>query len=181
MPPEEQPRVWPNVVEELSGGTFRAINEGRGGRPTDSVAEFRDALQRHGAHFDLLVIALGANDARDISGHCVPNALRNLREMVRLAREARPGLPILLAGPPNIRKGALGPTRPIGDQRDQNLRDLTAAYEPLARELACDFVPLYGVLPPESLAVDGVHPDARGNAPLASRMHDALQRLAAAV
>jgi acyl-CoA thioesterase-1 len=179
MLPEEQPRVWPNLIEEWSHGKFRAINEGKGGRPTDCLEEFREALQRHAGSYDLLVIALGGNDARDISGNCVPNALRNLREIISLARKARPGLPILLAGPANIRKDALGPTRPIGDQRDQNLRDLTIAYEPLAGELACGFAPLYGIIPPESLAMDGVHPDAKGNEPIAARMHEALLRLIA--
>jgi acyl-CoA thioesterase-1 len=180
MLPEEQPRVWPNLVEQNSGGKFRPLNEGKGGRPTDSLGEFHAVLEKHRGAYDLLVIALGGNDARDVSGQCVPNAVTNLREMVRLARTERPGLPILLAGPANIRKDALGPTRPIANERDQNLRDLTAAYEPLARELSCDFVALYGAIPLESLAADGVHPDAKGNEPIAARMYAALERLATA-
>lgn len=177
MSPEQKPFVWPNLVEESSGGKFQPINEGKGGRPTNSVKEFREVLERRRDGYDILVIALGANDSRDVSGHCVPNAVRNLREMIRLAREARPGLPILLVAPTNIRKDALGPSRPIGDQRDQNLRDLTAAYGPLAAELSCHFVALYGVIPPESLTKDGVHPDATGNRPIAARVLAALEQL----
>ena len=149
LPPEA---VWPSLVEKASQGTFRAINEG-------------------------LVIALGGNDARDISGNCVPNALKNIREMIALTRAARPGIPILLVGPTNINKDCLGPTKPIANERDQNLRDLNAAYEKLAWELSCYFVSLYGVIPPDSLAVDGVHPDAEGNRPLAAKMLDVLTKI----
>jgi acyl-CoA thioesterase-1 len=107
----------------------------------------------------------------------VPHAVKNIREMIALARAAHPGLPILLAGPANIRKDTLGPTKPIANERDQNLRDLTVAYEKLARETSCPFVSLYGIIPRASLAVDGVHPDADGNRPIAAKMLEALTRL----
>ena len=76
------------------------------------------------------MIALGGNDSRDISGNCVPNAVKNIRAMIAGLFGA---IPILLAGPANIRKDTLGPTKPIANERDQNLRDLNAAYEKLAR------------------------------------------------
>jgi len=174
LPPEA---VWPSLVEKASQGKFRAINEGLGGRPTDSLTDFQLALQKHGDGYDLMVIALGGNDARDISGNCVPNALKNIREMIALTRAARPGIPILLVGPTNINKDCLGPTKPIANERDQNLRDLNAAYEKLAWELSCYFVSLYGVIPPASLTVDGVHPDAEGNRPIAAKMLEALEKI----
>jgi acyl-CoA thioesterase-1 len=174
--PNEQ--VWPHLVEQASHGKFKAINEGQGGRPTGSLPDFKLALQRHGDVFDLMVIGLGGNDARDISGLCVPNALKNIREMIALTRAARPQVPILLIGPANIRQDALGPTKPIAKERDQNLRDLNAAYEKLAPEMSCEFVSLYGVIPPASLALDGVHPDAEGNKPIAARVLEALGKIA---
>ncbi len=177
MPPDQKAFVWPTLVEEISRGKFRAINEGLGGRPTDSLADFEKALKKHGRAFDIVVIALGGNDARDISGNCVPNALKNIRQMIALARTASPGIPVLLVGPANIRKDTLGPTKNIADERDQNLRDLTAAYEKLAEEISCQFVALYGIIPRESLAMDGVHPDANGNRPIAAKMLEALTRL----
>jgi acyl-CoA thioesterase-1 len=180
MPPDQKAFVWPTLVQEASGGTFQAINEGLGGRPTNSVSAFQKILDYHDHAFDLMVIALGGNDARDISGQCVPNAVRNIREMIALTRAARPGIPILLVGPANIRKDTLGPTKSIGAQRDQNLRDLTAAYEALAAETPCRFVALYGVIPPASLAADGVHPDADGNRAVAAKMLEALAQLASA-
>ena len=177
MTTQEKPCVWPNLVEQSSGGRFCPINEGKGGRPTDSLGEFREALEKHRGAYDLLVLALGGNDARDISGACVPNAVKNVREMVRLALEDRASLPILIVAPANIRKDTLGPTRLIANERDQNLRGLGKAYEVLARELACHFVSLYGVIPPEALAIDGVHPNAQGNEPIAHCMLETLERV----
>lgn len=177
MSPEQKPFLWPNLVREASHGQFQALNEGLGGRPTDSVADFQKALEKYGDTIDIVVIALGGNDARDISGQCVPNAVNNIRKMIGLARAAHPGLPLLLAGPANIRKDTLGPSKPIANERDQNLRDLTIAYEKLASETSCHFVSLYGIVPPESLAMDGVHPDAEGNRPIAAKMLEALNRL----
>jgi acyl-CoA thioesterase-1 len=177
LPPEQKSSVWTNLVEQVSRGKFRAINEGLGGRPTDSLADFQEALRKHAGAFDLLVIALGGNDARDISGNCVPHALKNIRAMITLARASCSTLPILLAGPANIRKDTLGPTKPIANEREQNLRDLNVAYEKLALETSCQFVSLYGTIPAASLVMDGVHPDAEGNQPIAAAMLEALTKL----
>jgi acyl-CoA thioesterase-1 len=146
------------------------LNEGKGGRPTDSVKEFEAMLTRH-AHADVLVLALGTNDSRDISDQCVPKAVANLRTMIGLARD-RYGkdLAVLIAGPPNIRKESLGPTRPIADQRDAKLRELGEGCTALATELHCEFVTLYGVVPAGSLTKDGVHPDVAGNEAIARVM-----------
>jgi acyl-CoA thioesterase-1 len=177
MPPEQKRYVWPTLVEEISGGKFRAINEGLAGRPTDSIADFRKILEKHGIAFEIMVIALGGNDARDITGNCVPNALKNIREMIGLTRSSRPDVPVLLVGPANIRKDRLIRFQNIAEQRDQNLRDLISAYQKLSREISCPFVALYGVIPPESLTVDGVHPDPEGNQAIAAIMLEALKKL----
>ena len=174
LPTEQQDRVWVQEVERLSHGKLRMINEGKGGRPTDSLEEFTSALSRH-EQMDLLVLALGANDARDISGKCVPNALDNLRSMISLTRQTCGGdLSILLVGPTNIHKDALGPTRNIAEEREQNLVDLNAAYPSLAAELGCSFVSLYGTVAPHSLTMDGVHPDSEGHAAIAAVMLPAI-------
>jgi len=177
LSPDQKPFVWPKLVQEGSYGKFQAINEGLGGRPTGSMPDFQKALEKHGGAMDIMVIALGGNDARDVSGNCVAHAVKNIREMIALTRAGRPDIPILLVGPANIRKDALGPTKNIADQRDQNLRDLTDAYEKLAPETSCQFVSLYGVVPPASLAMDGVHPDADGNRAIAAKMLEALSKL----
>jgi acyl-CoA thioesterase-1 len=167
LPKEEKARLWVNLVEAQSRGQLQMINEGKGGRPTDSVKEFEAMLERH-PHADLLIIALGTNDSRDISAQCVPKAVANLRAMISAARAKYGGnLAVLLVGPPNIRKDALGPTKPIADQRDAKLRELGAAFAALATELHCEFVSLYGIIPDTSLTKDGVHPDAPGNEAIA--------------
>lgn len=170
LPKDQQPHVWVKLVETQSAGKLRMLNEGKGGRPTDSVQEF-DAMLQHRPQADLLVIMLGTNDSRDITEQCVPKAVANVRAMITKGREKYgPNLAVLLVGPPNIRKDALGPTKPIADQRDAKLRELGAGFEALARELHCDFTSLYGVIPDTSLGKDGVHPDVAGNEAIAKAM-----------
>jgi len=158
---------WVSLVQRQTMGHLEVINEGKGGRLTDSIQEFGEMLLRH-PRADLLVLALGTNDSRTIKEECVPNAVANLRSMIRLARMTYgPNLAILLIGPPNLRKDTLGPTRNIADMRNAKLRELGTAYQVLAHETDSGFLSFYGALPPESLAKDGVHPDAAGNEQLA--------------
>ena len=167
LPKDQQTQVWVRLVEVQSEGKLQMLNEGKGGRPTDSVKEFETTLTRR-PKADLLIITLGTNDSRDISEQCVPKAVANVRAMITKARDQYGrDLAVLLVGPPNIRKDALGPTKPIADQRDAKLRELGAGFEALARELHCDFTSLYGVIPEASLAKDGVHPDVAGNEAIA--------------
>jgi acyl-CoA thioesterase I len=145
----------------------RMINEGKGGRPTGSVAEFEAMLQRREKAHEL-IIALGTNDSRDITDACVPKAVANVRSMVEKARRAYGDtLKVLLVGPPNINKAALVATKSIANEREAKLRELGEAYHKLASELHCDFVSLFGVVPESSMTKDGVHPDAEGNAAIA--------------
>lgn len=178
LPKEQQAQVWVRLVEAQSDGSLRMINEGKGGRPTDSVKEFDAMLQRR-PKADALVIALGTNDSRDITDQCVPKAVANVRAMVTKAR-AQYGrdLAVLLVGPPNIRKDALGPTKPIADQRDAKLLELGFAFEALAKELNGGFVTLYGAIPEASLAKDGVHPDVAGNEAIAKILMSRLALVA---
>ena len=178
LAPGELSRLWVLQVEAKSKGTLHTVNEGKGGRPTDSLEEFDEMLKRQ-PKADLLVIALGGNDARDTSGKCVPNALKNLKAMITRARKTYGGkLPILLVAPTNIRKDALGPSKPIGDQREANLLALNAAYPDLAKTENCAFVSLHGVLPKAGLGLDGVHPDAAGHDEITKVMLPAIARAA---
>jgi acyl-CoA thioesterase I len=167
LPKDQRSQVWVNLVEQQSQGKLQMVNEGKGGRPTDSVTEFKAMLARQ-PHADLLVIALGMNDSRDIKEDCVPHAVSHLQAMIELARAAYGKIPILLVGPTNIRKDALGPSRPIADQRAAKLRELGAAFAVLAAQTGCDFVSLYGKVPETSLTKDGVHPDIAGNQAIAA-------------
>lgn len=163
LPVADRARVWVALVETNSTGRLKLVNEGKGGRPTASVKEFEAMLTRH-PRADQLVIALGTNDSRDLTDECVPKAVANLRTMVVKARQAwGDPLRVLLVGPPNINKAALGPTKPIANEREAKLREQGAAFEKLARELGCEFTSLFGVVPDASLTKDGVHPDAAGN------------------
>ncbi len=167
---------WPAVLEKISAGRFTEHNEGLGGRSTDSVADFDAALARHSVA-DLLVLALGTNDSRDLSPDSVQKAVGRIRQMIAHAHASHPALRILLVGPPNLNLGRLGRTKPIGPQRAANLQALNVAYASLASELHCGFVSFYGVVPPDALAADGVHPDAEGNRALARAALPALNAL----
>lgn len=167
LPKEQQDQVWVTQIQKQKDGKLKLVNEGKGGRPTNSVKEFDAMLLKH-KHADQLVIALGTNDSRDITDQCVPKAVTNITAMITKARAAYGAkLPILLVGPPNINKAALGPTKPIANEREGKLKELGAAFEKLAKEQKCDFVSLFGVVPDASLLKDGVHPDAAGNTPIA--------------
>lgn len=173
LPKEEKSSLWLLLVEKKSDGKLKLINEGKGGRPTNSVDEFKSALKKHD-DFEVLLISLGTNDSRDISEKCVPAAVSNIKQMIDMAREAKPKLRILLVGPPNINKNALGPTKPIANEREQKLKDLNEAFKKLAGETKCEFVSLFGAVPDESLLRDGVHPDGKGNEAIADVLYKAL-------
>jgi acyl-CoA thioesterase-1 len=167
LPKDQRDQTWVRVVERESKGLLTMVNEGKGGRPTKSVPECEAMLARR-PRADILIIALGTNDSRDITAECVPKAVANLDTMIGLARKTYgPGIAILLVGPPNIHQSTLGPTKPIGDQREAKLRALGEAFALLAKEHHCEFVSLFGVVPDTSFTKDGVHPDAAGHAAIA--------------
>lgn len=175
LPQAQRDSLWVRQVERDSAGMLHMINEGKGGRPTASVADFEQMLKRQ-PKLDVLVIALGMNDSRDVSPGCVPKGVKNVREMIKKARLAHgAGLPVLLVGPTNINKDALGPTKPIANEREANLKALGEAFAKLATETRSEFVSLYGVVPESSLLKDGVHPDAAGNAAIAKVMGEKLR------
>lgn len=184
LPKEQRDQLWVTLIEKESAGALKLINEGKGGRPTASLPDFDAMLKRH-LQSDALVIALGMNDSRDITPGCVPKAVANVRAMIEKARQTYGAkLPVLLVGPTNINQSALGPTKPIGDQREAKLRELGAAFEKLASETSCRFISLYDVVPDSALLKDGVHPDGIGNAAIAKALQgeiSALSRLPAAV
>jgi len=176
LPKESRDQAWVNVVTRESHGTLQLINEGKGGRPTDSLKEFEAMLKRQ-PHCDVLVIALGGNDSRDITDACIPKAVKNVTAMIELARKTYgPRTPILLVGPLNINKNALGPTKPIANEREGKVIDLGKAFAQLAKDQQCQYVSWFGVVAAENLTKDGVHPDMAGNAAIAKVM---LQTLAA--
>ena len=177
LPQAQRAQLWVTQVQQQSAGALTLINEGKGGRPTNSLPEF-DAMLKRYAKADALVIALGMNDSRDITAQCIPRAVANVRAMIEKVRTAYGAkLPVLLVGPTNINKAALGPTKPIGNEREAKLRELGAAFEKLAAETKCEYVSLFGVVPDSSLLKDGVHPDGAGNDAIAKVMVERLKAL----
>ncbi|MBN8527219.1 MAG: SGNH/GDSL hydrolase family protein [Planctomycetes bacterium] len=156
--------AWPALFAAAAGIVL--VNRSRGGRPTDALDEFREALASaadcDGRAPDALLIALGTNDSRDLDPGMPARAVANLAAMVALARSA--GIQgIVLAAPYNIAQDALRQTWPIRVERDRNLRLLGDAYRAYASETGLGFVSFYGCVPERCLAADGVHPDRAGN------------------
>lgn len=172
---KDRDQVWLRLIERDSQGRLKLVNEGKGGRPTASRPEF-DAMLARQPRADRLIIALGMNDSRDISDQCVPKAVANVRYMIERARQKYGAeLPVLVVGPSNINKLALGPTKPIANEREGRLRELGEAFAKLARDTRSDFVSLFGVVPDSSLMKDGVHPDVAGNAAIAKMIRSKLE------
>lgn len=177
LPKAQRDQLWVTQVQKQSAGSLVLINEGKGGRPTNSLKEFEAMLSRH-PQADALVIALGMNDSRDITPPCVPQAVAHVRAMIEKARVAYgENLPVLIVGPTNINKAALGPTKPIANEREAKLRELGAAFEKLAGETKSGYLSLFGVVPDAALLKDGVHPDGAGNAAMAKVMGPRLKTL----
>ncbi len=175
LPKDQKEQLWVKLIEAQSPGALTIINEGKGGRPTHSLKEFEAMLQRR-PKADALVIALGMNDSRDITTNCVPKAVANVRAMVERARQKYGAqFPVLLLGPTNINRAALGPTKPIGEQRETQLRELGTAFARLANEQHTEFESQFGIVPESSLLKDGVHPDAGGNAAIAKALGPRLR------
>ncbi|HEV7403499.1 MAG TPA: SGNH/GDSL hydrolase family protein [Chthoniobacteraceae bacterium] len=179
LPKDQADQLWLKLIEKQSAGALTLLNEGKGGRPSASVPEFEQMLARR-PKADGLIVALGMNDSRDLTAECVPKAVANVRAMIEKARQAHGAtFPVLLLGPTNINLAALGPTKPIGPQREAKLRELGDAFASLATETHCEFISLFGAVPAASLLKDGVHPDAAGNAAIAKTLGPRLQAWAA--
>jgi acyl-CoA thioesterase-1 len=145
------------------------INEGKGGRPSSALDEFRVALDKWkgDAGITRLVLALGGNDARDTAPDVAERVARNVGQMIDLARQAAPAWEIVICGPYNINRDQLQ-KKEIADLREKNLQAIGPALQMLAKAKRCPYVAFYGVIPPGSLTADGVHPDAAGHAALAT-------------
>ena len=152
--------AWPMVFQNMNKGKYLVDNQSKGGRPSNSFKEFEDVIGKNPVP-EILVIALGTNDSRDLSKDMADKACANLRKMVGLASEK--GVKrIILIGPYNINKEALKATYNIRNEREDNIKKLNAAFKALAAELNTEFLSMHGVVPGESMSKDGVHPDVKG-------------------
>ena len=162
--------AWATLVQ--AKGKIEFINVSRGGRSTNSEKDFIEAL-KSSSRLDAIIIALGTNDARDLSTNMVVNAVAHIDAMVVAAKAA--GVKrFVIFGPTNINKNALKASFNIRSERDENTKNLNAAYEKYTKEKNLGFISLYGRVPEDSLRADGVHPDKAGNIALAEFLADKI-------
>jgi acyl-CoA thioesterase-1 len=161
---------WCSLLPGLSGGRVTCINAGKGGRKSGAESEFTAAWRAH-PEAQALIIALGTNDSRDEMAGDVQRVGAHVGALIAIARTGKPALPVLVVGPPDIDPAALK-KRPAdgGEQRRRNLVAISADLAALAKARDCWFVDLHAVVPPASLAADGVHPDAAGHRAIAAAL-----------
>lgn len=157
--------AYPSLLESLleeRGRTVTVVNAGVSG---DTSA---GGLRRLGwimqQQIDVLIVALGANDA--LRGQPVDATEENLRQIIRNAREKQPDITIILAGmraPPNMGS------------------DYASRYEALFPRLAkdesvqlLDFLLEDVAAHPELNLADGIHPNAKGQRLIAENLADLI-------
>ncbi len=154
-------QAYPALVKrriDREGLGYRVVNAGVSG---DTTA---DGLRRLdwvlGERVDVLVVALGANDA--LRGHSLDQARENLRRILARARERHPGVRLVLASmkmPANFGAAYRG--------------DFEALYEELSRESGARLIPflLEGVAGRPDLNLhDGIHPNPAGHRVIADNV-----------
>ena len=150
--------AYPSLVEqalEAKGAEVTVVNAGLSGDTSAGGLQRADWILRQ--PMDVLVIALGANDA--LRGLPVEGTRENLRGIIRKARAKHPDVRIILAGmlaPPNM--GAA------------YRKDFDAIYPELAKTESVELLPflLEGVAGVPRLNLpDGIHPNIEGHRAIA--------------
>jgi acyl-CoA thioesterase-1 len=161
----EPDEAYPALLEaqaRAAGWPVRVINAGLSGETSAGGRRRLAWLLRQ--EVDVLIVALGANDG--LRGVPVTETRANLTAIVTQARQARPGLRIVLAGmqmPPNL-----------GAEYTAAFR---ALYPALATELHLPLIPFLlegvgGV--PAMNQDDGIHPNPAGHRAMADHVWQTL-------
>lgn len=146
-------QAYPSLLEEMlrdKGSDVEVVNAGVSG--DTSAGGLRRLSWIMQQDMDCLVIALGANDA--LRGQPVDATEKNLREIIRTARQKQPGITIILAGmlaPPNMGEAYASQFRDIFPRvaSDESVRLLDFLLKDVAAR-------------PELNLADGIHPNAKG-------------------
>ena len=159
---EAFPALIQERIDEL-GWPFRVVNAGSSGETSAGGLRRIDWLLRGPAR--VLVLELGANDG--LRGTPVESTHANLQAIIDKARQARPGIEIVLAGmmvPPNL-----------GVLYSNNFRQM---FPTLAASNSTELIPFLldgvGGRPEYNLA-DGIHPNAEGHRIVAANVWTVLE------
>jgi lysophospholipase L1-like esterase len=186
-------RRWPGVLENTLNADARAvrvIEDCVNGRRTvwdDPYKPGRNGLagiaERVEAHspLALVILMLGTNDFQSMHPHDAWHSAQGIAALVRAIRAApvEPGMPVppvLVVAPPPFDdpRGPLGPKFAGAGAKSVGL---AAAFESVARELACHFVDAGRITP--ASRVDGIHLDADQHALLGRALADVVRPLVA--
>lgn len=164
----DESEAYPALVGKMlesDGHSVDIINAGVSGDTSAGGARRINWLTRQ--PIDILVLALGANDA--LRGQDASGTQANLERIIESVREAHPDVQILLAG-------ILAPPNMGTDFRKQ----FDAIYPQLARAHEVHLLPflLEGVAgQPELNLADGIHPNQEGQQKVAELVYDKLSKV----
>lgn len=158
--------AWSHQIQrkiDSAGLPFETVNAGVSGETTAGLVQRLDWILR--GKFDLLVIESGANDGlRGVSASAIE---KNLREVVRRAREARPNAEILLIQMETLPN--------YGRAYGTAFHDV---YQAVARDMNVRLLPflLDGVAGRSELNQgDGIHPNLPGERIVAENIWKGLE------
>ena len=181
---------YPMRLAALLGEEYAVIEEGFGGRTTvfddpveggykSGAAYLPPCLMSHNP-VDLVILMLGANDAKERFGMNAATIATAMMRLVRLARdygmdaESRPSRVLLVAPPP------LGDwlmqthfAQPFGERAIEVTRGLKSEYARIARLMRCEFLDagLYAQVSRE----DAVHLPVEGHLRLAEALEEKVR------
>ncbi len=165
--PDPVPQSWAGRLQwmaDSAGLNVQVTNAGVSG-DTSAGGLRRLAWLLEDRPADVVVLELGANDG--LRGLDLPAMEANLREMVRLSRDANPAVAVVLAGmeaPPNL-----------GESYTEGFREVFArvASEPGVRMIPFLLDGVAGV--PELNQADGIHPTPEGHRRMAETAWPVLE------
>lgn len=166
---------WPGLLQKRLGLGYYVIEEGLNSRTTN--IDYAVPPDRNGKTYlmpclyshsplDLVIFALGGNDAKTYFNRSPDDITEGLAELVDLVQGSQYG-PALLAPPKILILTPAIPMRCIEEAVDEagvkfligavdKITALKDTYRKLAKQKKCDYLDLSGVKPSE---IDGVHFD----------------------
>jgi len=156
-------KSWVNLLQERSGGILETINEGRSGRRTSSMKEFRKVVQKY-KNIDRVIFYLAVNDLRDSKERVLKKCVENMKELIGIAKKAYPEAKILILTSPGLSVKRVTPhflAKGYNQAEQIMLLRLVGLYNNLAQKENCEYLDLTGVVSKEYY-FDGLHPTTLG-------------------
>lgn len=194
LPPKRYARDerWPGLLQQLLGDEFYVIEEGLNSRTTNiNHTKLPDrngknylpsCLYSH-APLDLVIFALGGNDAKTYFNRSAQDITAGMRELIEIVQNTQYG-PDMLSAPQILLIPPPYPHAIAESYLDENgisffaggmekIQQLPALYAALANEKHCHFLDIAKEVLPST--IDGVHFDKSAHAKFAKLVSDKVK------